>query len=278
MNLNEHINKMRLMMGLNETLITEKLTDIDDDVDFIYDAFFKRDIDRIKETGRVTRDMFKEYTIDSSMLKSDLAVKANDLVPVVITINKRYSHNVDNFFDFQKNIVGISIRHDAVEIALEFGGDIEEAANNIAKDEMNRSHFKQEFTEEKIKGSIHHELVHWIDNTLNKGSVKTSKYRYNDAVKKQKMRQNTPGSAGETYVTDINFDYTERQAQIHNIKQLYNKYKDSWDELTFNDLLNYSPVLGSVYRRLKPDLRDKWIRFTKQRMYREGLLGKKMYN
>lgn len=275
--LNEQLTRIKTIMGLNETLITEKLTDIDDDVDLIYNTYFKKDIDNVKETGYVTRDMFKEHTTDSSILKSDLAVKSHELMPITITINKRYYHGIPNFFDFQNNTVGLSINPNAFDTALEFGGNIEKASSYIT-DEMSAFHFKQEFTEEKIKGSIHHELVHWIDNTLNKGSVKTSKNKYNDMITKQRAKQNEPGSAGDTNPLDINIEYIERQAQIHNIKQFYNKHKDNWDELTFNDLLKHIPTLGIVHKRLNPNLRNKWVRLIKHRMYREGLLGKRMYN
>ena len=71
----------------------------------------------------------------------------------------------------------------------------------------------------------------------------------------------------------------ERQGQIHNIKQLYNKHKDQWDKLTFKEMLELSPALDKVYYTMgDKNLRDKWVRLIKQRMYREGLLGKNMFD
>ena len=71
----------------------------------------------------------------------------------------------------------------------------------------------------------------------------------------------------------------ERQVQIHNIKQLYNKHKDRWDKLTFKEMLELSPALDTLYHAMgDKNLRDKWIRLIKQRMYREGLLGKNMFD
>jgi GNAT superfamily N-acetyltransferase len=277
--LNEQIKRIRVMMGLNENLITEKLTDVDDDVDFIYDTYFKRDIDFINKTGYIAEAMFKESVTDSSVLTSELSVKAHELSPVVITINKKYGHSVSNFYNFVENLIALSINKDAVEFAMDYGGDVEKAASVVASTDPNtKANFRQEFNEERIKGSIHHELVHWIHNTLNKGAVKTSMGKFKDTVLKDRQKQLRAGNAYEAPMANINFDYIERQAQIHNIKQLYRKYKDEWDELTFNDILKLSPPLNRIYKTLPPNLITQWIRLTKQRMHREGLLGKKMYN
>jgi hypothetical protein len=76
----------------------------------------------------------------------------------------------------------------------------------------------------------------------------------------------------------INANKLEIQAQIHNVKQLYNKYENIWDELTFKDMLTYSPPLNKVYRDLPMKIKLDWIRNLKTRMHREGLLGKNMVN
>ena len=276
--LNEELNNIRVMMGLNENLITEKLTDVEDDVDLIYDKYFKKDIDEVQRTGIVTNDMFKTDQTDSNILISKDAREANLMTlkkfkePVTIFINKRFSNNIDNFYSFKENIISIGISRDALEYALDnHGGDIQKAADGLPL--KLKITFKQQFTEEKMKGSIHHELVHWIDQTFNKDSVSRAVDRYNMLVQKKKRQKKAAEGSG----TDINFEYIERQAQIHNIKQLYNKHKEQWDKLTFKEMLELSPTLDTVYHMLgDKNLRDKWIRVIKQRMYREGLLGKNM--
>jgi hypothetical protein len=60
------------------------------------------------------------------------------------------------------------------------------------------------------------------------------------------------------------------------IKQLHNKYSNIWDNLSFYDMIKYSPPLFLVYLTLKGDTKTKWIRDLKTRMHREGLLGKNM--
>jgi hypothetical protein len=276
--LNEELNKVRVMMGLNENLITEKLTDVEDDVDLIYNKYFKKDIDEVQRTGIVTNDMFKTDQTDSNILISNEAREANLVTlkkfktPVTIFINKRFSHNIDNFYSFKDNIISIGISRGAVEYVLDdHGGDIQKAADGLPL--KLKVTFKQQFTEEKIKGSIHHELAHWIDQTFNNDSVSRAVDRYNMLAQKKKRQKNAAEGSG----TDINFEYIERQGQIHNIKQLYNKHKEQWDKLTFKEMLELSPALDTIYYILgDKNLRDKWVRLIKQRMYREGLLGKNM--
>lgn len=278
--LTEELNKVRIMMGLNENLITERLTDVEEDVDFIYDKFFKEDIDEVQRTGIVTTDMFKIHETDSNILKSNQAREANLSTlkkfkkPVTIYINKKFSHGFDNFYNYKDNIISIGISRGALEYALDdHRGDIQKAADGLPL--KLKVTFKQQFTEEKIKGSIHHELAHWIDQTFNNDAVSRSVNRYNLMVHKKKRHKNAPEGSG----TDINFEYMERQGQIHNIKQLYNKHKDRWDKLTFKEMLELSPALDTVYHTMgDKNLRDKWIRLIKQRMYREGLLGKNMFD
>lgn len=266
--------------NLNENLITERLTDVEEDVDFIYDKFFKEDIDEIQRTGIVTTDMFKIHETDSNILKSKVAREANLSTlkkfkkPITIYINKKFSHGFDNFYNYKDNIISIGISRDALEYALDHHrGDIQKAADGLPL--KLKVTFKQQFTEEKIKGSIHHELAHWIDQTFNNDAVSRSVNRYNLMVNKKKRHKNAPEGSG----TDINFEYMERQGQIHNIKQLYNKHKDRWDKLTFKGMLELSPALDKVYYTMgDKNLRDKWVRLIKQRMYREGLLGKNMFD
>jgi hypothetical protein len=70
----------------------------------------------------------------------------------------------------------------------------------------------------------------------------------------------------------------EIQAQIHNVKQLYKKYKDIWDDLTFDNMLDLSPLLSSINNNFSGDIKTTWRKNLKIRMHREGLLGKNMVN
>lgn len=236
--------------------IVEKLTDVDSDVDLIYDLFFKKDIEEIEKTGVVTESMFKTAETDTSILKSEEAIKGHQIAPCQILINNKV-----NGYDPINNKIYISAHFGAVGVALGDEGDIMKAAKWMGSE---RTSFLREFTKEKIKGSIHHELVHWLDDIFHGGHIKRR-------VEKQ-LKFGTRDLGGKP----VNAEKFEIQAQIHNIKQLHNSFGDSWDEMTFTDMINLSPSLSLVYNSLRGEHLKEWKRNLKTRMSREGLLGKNM--
>lgn len=248
---------------LRENLLSEKLTHVDDDVNFLYEKYFKNDIDKIIETGFITKNMFKKTETDTSILRSEESVKAHELNPCVIIINPG-----SNFYRPKDNVIGIGYSAPALEFIMDSGGgDIKKSLNLLDYTQMKT--LKVEFTEERIKGSIHHELVHWIDDTMNNRHITA---RINKA-----MERNTRDLGG----IPVDASKMEIQAQIHNIKQLHNKYKLIWDTLSFQDMLDLSPSLGSINNRFggygaPKGIKQKWYRELKLRMHREGLLGKNM--
>jgi hypothetical protein len=241
-------------------LIQERLAEVDDDVDLIYDLYFKKDIEYVKNTGHINDDLFEEYFTDTSILKTPLCVEAHEKNPCKIFVNnKERARKSPNHYNPLENEICVSIHQRLKNLIIhDFNGDMSVAADYID----NRIY--KEFDEDKIKGSIHHELAHWIDDTLNKRHIKK---RIEKQIKKQTVNLNN---------IPVNMTKMEIQGQIHNIKQLYRKYKENWDELTFNDLKNLSPTLNVIYNNLNHNQRIEWLKTLKKRMYRENLLGKKM--
>jgi hypothetical protein len=239
---------------LRENLLTEKLTDIDVDVDMLFDKYFLNDVIEVKETGFIYGGNFFNYETDTSKLQSEECKKAHSLNPCVIYINQG-----SNYYKPSNSIISISVNSNAINFVKE------ENNGNIARaiewlDSEQGHSLSIEFTEERIKGSIHHELVHWIDDTMNNQHIN--------------RRVNKPNYHPKNATTEK----FEIQAQIHNIKQLKNKHFNIWDSLSFYDMLRYSPSLKNIYNNLSTDVKNKWIRDIKTRMYREGLLGKNMVN
>jgi len=247
---------------LREGILSEKLTDVDSDVDMLYDKYFRNDIETIERTGFITKDMFQEnIENDTSILTSPDSVKSHELNPCVININPG-----SNYYNPNEAIIGIGYAKNAYDFVMNYGGgDIKSALSNLSNENQKKTLIK-EFTEIRIKGSIHHELAHWIDDTLHNKHIKA---RVDKA-----MELNTRDLNG------IHVDATrmEIQAQIHNIKQAYNKNKDVWDELSFQDVLDLSPSLSSVNNKFTGETKAKWRKELKLRMNREGLLGKNMKN
>lgn len=259
--------KTLIQQLLRESLLAEKLANIDSDVDMLYTKYFSYDIDKLKETGVITRDMFLNTETSTNTLQSNEAVIANKKNLCGIFINtKLYNGRIMNFYQPSTSVISIGINDNALNYVLDqFNGNLKNAINDI--DDIEQQHsLAAEFTEEKIKGSIHHELAHWIDDTMHNKHI---------AKRTQKATELGTNDIGGI---PVNSTKMEIEGQIHNVKQLRNKYSDKWDELSFNDLIRLSPTLYTVNKQLKGDVKTKWLRDLKTRMHREGLLGKNMVN
>lgn len=246
--------------NLNEQVLNEKLAELDLDVNRLYNHFFKKDIDEIKRTNIVTTNMFKSNSYNTSMLIEPQSIEGDKLNHCEILINKKLYPNLSNFYKPSLNIISLSINFNAVNLALNYDGDINKAMQNLYPQKLQNS-FLNEFSEEKIKGSINHELLHWLDDTFN------NKHIYQKLHPKSKFKLKNP------YVDATKM---EIQAQLGNIKQLKNKYQNSWNDLTFLEFINLSPSLTNIYGKLPQKYKVNWIKNLLSRMNRENLLGDNM--
>lgn len=243
-----------------QTILNEALRNVDEDVNFIYDIFFKRYIDVINHSGNV--NVVRSFTpleINTGMLPSEESKKAHKLNPCKITINNADSPN-ENYYSPNKSVIGLSLPIGAFEyIKNNWNGNINDAATVYPT-------IKYEFTEYRVKGSINHELTHWLDDTFNNNSIKRKLDSYRNGSSGYFNREN------RTHMI-----YYEVNAMMGNIKQAYNKYKDTtWDDMTFEDLVNMLPSLHNAKTvMIGKELKDYYIKI-KTRMYREGILGKNM--
>lgn len=252
---------------LNEgdSLLNEKLTNIEDDVDMLYELYFRKGVEEVDRTRRINGDTFDIAETDTSILKNELCVKAHAINPCTIIVNKANN----NHYNPNKKLISIAISLQGANYVInEFGGNLDRAIEEM--DPRQAVTMKKEFTEAKIKGSIHHELVHWLDDTFNNQHIKK---RIDKNIKLHNAGEALPFNS-----VTVNAHYMEIQAQIHNIKQLYNKHSDEWDTLSFEDMIHLSPSLTNTYRSLPYSLKMEWVKKIKMRMFREGLLGKKMFN
>ena len=164
--LNEELNRMKEVMGIQPEPLNEKLTNIDDDVNLIYDEYFKKGVEEFEETKRMTRDLFIPGEGDTSMLKDPESVEANAINPCTIYVNKMVNH-----YDPNAKVVSVSANIQAIDFLIEVAdGYLSRAQAKLPYDQANS--LAKEFTEERIKGSIHHELVHWIDDTMHNQHIK----------------------------------------------------------------------------------------------------------
>jgi hypothetical protein len=239
-------------------VIKEKLINVESDVDMVYNMFFKKDIDLINQNFFISKKLFQTKITSTEILNDEESELTHQLNPCKIIIN--YG---GNYYKPQDSLISLSVNFSAVNFIIDsFNGDFQEALNNIKSNQYDS--LKNEFTEHKIKGSIHHELAHWIDDTHHN-------YHITKRINKQifKKTNNINNIPVDTVKFEIN-------AQIHNIKQLYNKFKNVWNVLTFDDLIKLSPTLNNINNKLNPNFKNQWIKNLKIRMYREKILGKNM--
>jgi hypothetical protein len=248
-----------------------KIYRISKDVDMIYNMFFKESVKEIEKTGVVTTDTFKAFKIGSGLLQSVICKKAHKKNPVTIYVNN-FSKFADvgmNHYAPQEKRISIGIQISALEFVLEeCNGVIADAIFHL-RDKNKFPLLKSEFKEYKIKGTIHHELAHWLDDSLYGGFLgrELNKMQVMASKKKRPTVKNV-----DIYASSI-----EIQALIHNIVQAKRQIpQDEWDRLYFDDLMNIIPSVNVSYNRLSYKEQKLWLRNLRERMFREGLLGKKM--
>jgi len=257
--INERKDLNNTLNKIDETILNERLIDADSDVNYLYNRFFKDTFDEIADTGIINNNTFIHRVTDTSKLQSAIAIKANKLNPCLITINALRG----NYYSPLNNVISISVNKNAVNFIINNGGSIKNSSDTLNDEDAYR--LKREFIDSTIKGSIHHELSHWIDDTL-----------HNNYIKNRLDTAEENGSSLTKKSLPIDAHEMEINAQIHNIKQLKNKYDKEWDSLSFDDMIRYSPALSMIYKELVGEIKNKWIKKIKKRMYREGLFGKNM--
>ena len=254
------------LLNLDESLnlISETLSDIDDDVDMLYNIYFKKDIDKLEQTKIIDKTMFDSYRTETSMLKNQLSVKANELNPCIITINSNNNRKYPGFYyDPNNKIISLSVKSNAYQYAEYFNGDINKAYKTL-NDKQKKS-FILQFKEYRVKSGIHHELAHWLDDTFNNEHIqKHINKRINGTINKK--LENSFMVNHEVY------------AMLNGIKQVKRKYDDIWDKLTFADLIKLLPSLLAVFDSLSIQQQETYFKTLQKKMYREGLLGKNMNN
>jgi len=251
--------------------LQERTLKVNADVDFIYNKFFK-DIIKAFDKGdfeKVIKLSNRTMLIHSSELKTKDSKKGNAIIPIEIIFSPDANLNA---YDSLHNKITFHISKNIIQVLSQMGNQ-EQLRIGLGKQYFQ---FNSEFTAERLKGLVMHELSHWLDDALhnkhitskmNRAKEYTADYERINMVKKLI-------SDGD----NVNSGYVEIEGQIHSIVQLKRSYKSSWDEMTYEDLLRLNPSLLSIDSSLKqtPKVYAKWKKALFKRMNREGLLGKQM--
>jgi hypothetical protein len=247
---------------------------LDNDVDKIYDLAFAPILTAIRSN---TWDGNQYAAInnlgDTGILISPDAIKANKINPVdiITTSGNLYNPNGDGI---NGPHISVSINNQVLGLIAEFGS-ISEAINELPGSQHKK--FKSELTPERIKGSIHHELSHWLDDTFHNSHIKNRLNWANTASEKNRDYKKASNIMSQGKKAQDLSNY-EINAQIHAIKQLKREHEDMWDLYDFNDIIDLNPSLGVLRDNFKEiGEYDNWKKHLLSRMYREKLLGDEMY-
>lgn len=256
-------------MKLDEVFLNEKIINIDDDVDRIYNAFFKDTIDAVESRdpkqieASIAKNSITTTTgdlIKKGIIQNDILLELHLRRPLMVYINL----NGNKYIPIE-NIISFSVNMNAFDVLINsMGGDLD---NSWMLGSAKSTIFESEFLPERIKGSIHHELAHWHDDVMNNSHLRRKALRYRRSGKDSDMFH------GKT--VDVITDY-EIEAQIHSIHQYYLNNKDIWDLLTFDQLVKRSSMLTAIKITTTPEEYKYWKRKILTRMSKEGFIGKNM--
>jgi len=252
--------------------LNEKTYSIGADVDFIYNKYFKKILKPIQK-GNIkafmsmldkSKTIGGEYlfdTIESSKLKSKQSKKASEINSVDIKMgvfdNGSFYRPSDNTVSLSLNINVIPVLKTCVvldDVKSRLGDKVAERLIN-------------ELSEGSVKGSIYHELSHWLNDTFHNFNITK---RLDKAQKVQDMSIMQKG--GSTLFTDFEID-----AQVHAIKQLKRVYKKEWETITWDQISQYKASFNVVFNQLKKSsakVQKEYMKTMLKRLNREKLLGK----
>jgi len=269
----------------------EKTFDINQDVNLIYNLFFKEFFIKLKNKEfKSYEDIKQQYyklffssekgfdkvydsdtilfgSIETFKLKSKDCKEASRVNPLIIYcgVFEGGSYYKTKVHDIDKSYIIISINQGA--LLLYFNKYFK---NNLNKN--SRIELKNTLNSQNIKLTIAHELSHWIDDSLHKGFLTSladlSSWLQDEDILKLKQK-------------NVNMTYFEINAQVNAIKNL-KKQKElkKWDVLTFEDLFFEYPSLRriaqEIFSKYKKETLEIWEKYLLKRLARENLLGKNM--
>lgn len=178
----------------------------------------------------------------SEIFKSKIAKKASIIKPIDVIIG--FCDNDNSLYDPNSNAIVICLSIYELEETIDMFDD-EETIDTDFLDKI--------FSKNRIKGTIAHEITHWLDDAehdLHLTKILSTGKKSVAYIHKYGTREATPA---------------ETQAIVHELNYLKSVW-DCWDDITFDDLIH---IMGWD---ISKDAKKQIIK----RMHRENLLGKKM--
>ena len=252
---------MRLQQFINEATFN-----ISKDVEYIFNKGFKKIFDNINKELPIHPKT--SMVIESSELQSEDCKTANLINPVDIYCG---IYQDGSYYTPLTRKIQLSVNFNAILI-YNFSKGAENAVNQMSK--KDQQSLLNEFTGDKIKGTIAHELSHWLDDTIHNfhitqmvtAAVEMEKYHSSSLARKIMLQ-------GKKY---IGVTFYEIEAQIHDIKEMKRINSRIWDKISFDEMVNMNGSLTNIQGNLSPKDKVEWKRYLLKRMARAGLIGKMM--
>jgi hypothetical protein len=268
-------------MKISEILLTEAVFNTDAAVDFIYDIAYKYYVDELKKwmNGKQIAPIgLRNVTFDSEELLryiNDPAIRrALALNPIRVAAGISDGGNI---YSPRAKTVFISfnaVLHKMIYEALIHNRSFEEFLTQF--DKRHHANITQELRGETVKGSIAHEISHWMTDTFHNQHISKLVMKAGAATNIGRRQDIMNKGEVNTYMTDYEID-----AQVHAIRQLRRPHTQaSWDLLTLDDLLDASPPMRTVVddiARIDRSQLSRYFKLLLRRLHRERLLGKNMH-
>lgn len=203
----------------------------------IYDKLTVKSID-----GTI---IWKVQKFSSSIFQSSLLKECHSKNPITIYIG--FVEPVSGYIPHKKAIcAGIHLP------------ELEDYCNYL-EDEVGSEDIQdsaiQAFSFPRLKATISHEIAHWVDDT------------------EHNFYLSTKADSGQIYTKYSEAFYApfEIQALIHSVANMKKDNEDVWNQLYWEDVLEYDPNLGDMWYG-----DEVFRKLLRKRLYRENLIGTQM--
>jgi len=251
--------------------LLEGMFTINKDVDYLYKKAKLGRLHGLLKKGNMkglekALDSFKTVLVSSSELRSRAARKANKVNPIGIRLT---IGSEGSYYKPAEKVIQISLNHNAYGLLRNTGYN-QSAIKDIIGTQYSR--FVGEFDAENVKGTIAHELSHWLNDSLHGKAVARTL-----AVVREKGVEAASGKFLTMRQHPIEID-----AQVHAVREVRREMgKRAYDKLTWPDLFRKKNSLPGNFRDnrgqpLLPKQYNDTMKRLVKRLHREGLLGKGM--
>lgn len=250
--------------------LTEKTFNISADVDLVFKTLIKPSLTLFK------KKKYKEFekSIDSVLiemmnsgdLKSKYAKKSDELNPITIGF---FHDNNGNYYNPKDKIIHFAYNFQVLNIFKQSDYEPDRIKNVVGKASFER--FYNEMSESALKGTIYHELSHWMNDTLHNKNITNLLGRARMAA------EDISGNIIRQGHKDVGMTWYEIDAQIHALKQIKRDMKLNYNYLGWDDIMKLKPSFVTVFQKaaISGEYGDYMKNLTK-RMHREKLLTKKL--